>query len=376
MLPGPTNVPERVTRAMYTYMINHRSDDFVKLYEPCVEKTKKVFETNGEAVCLSASGTGAVEASVVNLIKKGDKVIIPVNGEFSGRLSQMLSWAGAEVIKLESPPGENASFDKVKEAFDNNKDVKAFYCVWNETSTGTMLNYLDKVKDLTARNDSYYVVDGVSIVGGEEFHMDKWGVDIAMTGAQKAFAAPPGISPICVNERTKKYMNANPPNTMYFNLPRYFKYYEEAKHTPFTPALPLLYAYNEAMDIILEEGMDARVKRHRTCSQALYSGLNAIGLTPFAKEDARSTVVIALNYLDGLEDKTFRNTLANKFRVLVAGGFGNLKGKVFRVGCMGEVNRYHVMRTISSISSALAMMGYETDTQAGLKAAEEKLKSL
>ncbi len=376
MLPGPTNVPERVTRAMYTYMINHRSDDFVKLYEPCVEKTKKVFETNGEAVCLSASGTGAVEASVVNLIKKGDKVIIPVNGEFSGRLSQMLSWAGAEVIKLESPPGENASFDKVKEAFDNNKDVKAFYCVWNETSTGTMLNYLDKVKDLTSRNDSYYVVDGVSIVGGEEFHMDKWGVDIAMTGAQKAFAAPPGISPICVNERTKKYMNANPPNTMYFNLPRYFKYYEEAKHTPFTPALPLLYAYNEAMDIILEEGMDARVKRHRTCSQALYSGLNAIGLTPFAKEDARSTVVIALNYLDGLEDKTFRNTLANKFRVLVAGGFGNLKGKVFRVGCMGEVNRYHVMRTISSISSALAMMGYETDTQAGLKAAEEKLKSL
>ena len=376
MLPGPTNVPERVTRAMYTYMINHRSDDFVKLYEPCVEKTKKVFETNGEAVCLSASGTGAVEASVVNLIKKGDKVIIPVNGEFSGRLSQMLSWAGAEVIKLESSPGENASFDKVKEAFDNNKDVKAFYCVWNETSTGTMLNYLDKVKDLTSRNDSYYVVDGVSIVGGEEFHMDKWGVDIAMTGAQKAFAAPPGISPICVNERTKKYMNANPPNTMYFNLPRYFKYYEEAKHTPFTPALPLLYAYNEAMDIILEEGMDARVKRHRTCSQALYSGLNAIGLTPFAKEDARSTVVIALNYLDGLEDKTFRNTLANKFRVLVAGGFGNLKGKVFRVGCMGEVNRYHVMRTISPISSALAMMGYETDTQAGLKAAEEKLKSL
>lgn len=376
MLPGPTNVPERVTRAMYTYMINHRSDDFVKLYEPCVEKTKKVFETNGEAVCLSASGTGAVEASVVNLIKKGDKVIIPVNGEFSGRLSQMLSWAGAEVIKLESPPGENASFDKVKEAFDNNKDVKAFYCVWNETSTGTMLNYLDKIKDLTSRNDSYYVVDGVSIVGGEEFHMDKWGVDIAMTGAQKAFAAPPGISPICVNERTKKYMNANPPNTMYFNLPRYFKYYEEAKHTPFTPALPLLYAYNEAMDMILEEGMDTRVKRHRTCSQALYSGLNAIGLTPFAKEDARSTVVIALNYLDGLEDKTFRNTLANKFRVLVAGGFGNLKGKVFRVGCMGEVNRYHVMRTISSISSALAMMGYETDTQAGLKAAEEKLKSL
>ena len=376
MLPGPTNVPERVTRAMYVPMINHRSDDFVQVYEPCVEKTKQVFKTEGDAVCLSASGTGAVEASVVNLIKKGDKVIIPVNGEFSGRLAQMIEWAGGQTIKIETPPGQNATFDQVKEAFDNNKDVKAFYCVWNETSTGTMINYLDRIKDLTSRNDSFYVVDGVSIVGGEELQMDKWGIDVAMTGAQKAFACPPGISPICVNARTKKYMMANPPNTMYFNLPRYFKYYEESKHTPFTPALPLLYAYREAMDIILEEGLDNRIKRHRVCSDALYSGLSAIGLTPFAKEDSRSTVVIALNYLDGLEDKTFRTTLADKFRVLVAGGFGNLKGKVFRVGCMGEVNKYHVMRTISSISSTLAMMGYQTDAKAGLKTAEEKLKAL
>lgn len=376
MLPGPTNVPERVMRAMYTPMINHRSDDFVELYEDAVEKTKTVFQSNGEAVLLSASGTGAVEASVVNLIKKGDKVIIPVNGEFSGRLAQMLEWAGANVVKLQTNPGENATFDKVKEAFDNNKDVKAFYCVWNETSTGTMIRYLDRIKDLTSRNDCYYVVDGVSIVGGEEFPMDKWGVDVAMTGAQKAFAAPPGISPIVVNPRAKKYMMENPPNTMYFNLSRYFKYYEESKHTPFTPALPLLYAYREAMNVILEEGLDNRIRRHRVCSDALYSGLSALGLTPFAKEDSRSTVVVALNYLDGLEDKTFRNTLANKFRVLVAGGFGNLKGKVFRVGCMGEVQGYHVMRTISAIGSTLEMMGYKTKSMEALKIAEDKLKVL
>jgi aspartate aminotransferase-like enzyme len=376
MLPGPTNVPERVMRAMITPMINHRSDDFVDLYEDAVEKTKQVFQSNGEAVCLSASGTGAVEAGVINLIKKGDKVIIPVNGEFSGRLAQMLEWAGATVIKLETQPGENASFETVKEAFDNNKDVKAFYCVWNETSTGTMIKYLDKVKNLTSRNDSYYVVDGVSIVGGEELKMDKWGIDVAMTGAQKAFAAPPGISPIVVNAKAKKYMMENPPKTMYFNLSRYFKYYEESKHTPFTPALPLLYAYREALSIILEEGLDKRIKRHRVCSDALYSGLSAMGLTPFAKEDARSTVVVALNYLPGLEDKIFRNTLAQKFRVLVAGGFGNLKGKVFRVGCMGEVQGYHIMRTISAIGSTLEMMGYKTKSMDALKTAEEKLKAL
>ena len=376
MLPGPTNVPERVMRAMFTHIINHRSPDFVELYTEVIEKTQQVFQTTNDVVALSASGTGAVEASVVNLIKKGDKVIIPVNGEFSSRLSQMLEWQGANVIKLETSPGTNATFDQVKEAFDNNKDVKAFYVVHNETSTGTQVKYLDKIPELTSRNDSFYVVDSVSLLGGAELPVDKWSVDVCMTGAQKAIAAPPGISPISVSPRAKKYMIENPPPTMYFNLARYFKYYEESKHTPFTPALPLLYAYREALRIILEEGMEARIKRHKICSDALYSGLSAIGLTPFAKEEDRSISIIALNYLDGLEDNTFRNTLAKKFRVLVAGGFGNLKGKVFRVGCMGEVHRYHVMRTISAISSTLALMGYKTNAVDALKTAEEKLKDL
>ncbi len=376
MLPGPTNVPERVMRAMFTHIINHRSPDFVELYTEVIEKTQQVFQTKNDIVALSSSGTGAVEASVVNLVKKGDKVIIPVNGEFSSRLAQMIEWQGANVVKLQTQPGTNATFDQVKEAFDNNKDVKAFYVVHNETSTGTQVKYLDKIPELTSRNDCFYVVDSVSILGGVELPVDKWNIDVCMTGSQKALAAPPGISPISVSPRAKKYMIENPPPTMYFNLSRYFKYYEESKQTPFTPALPLLYAYREALRIILEEGMDTRIRRHKICSDALYSGLSAIGLTPFAKEEDRSITIIALNYLEGLEDNTFRNTLAEKFRVLVAGGFGNLKGKVFRVGCMGEVHRYHVMRTISAISSTLDMMGYKTNTVDALKTAEEKLKDL
>ncbi|MEK0342903.1 MAG: alanine--glyoxylate aminotransferase family protein [Nitrosopumilus sp.] len=377
MLPGPTNVPNRVMRAMLAPIINHRSDDFVELYTDVIEKTQKVFETQNDIVVLSASGTGAVEASVINLVKKGDKIIIPVNGEFSNRLSQLIEGQGANVVRLETPPGQNATFDQIKEAFDNNKDVKAFYVVHNETSTGTMVNYLDKVSDLTSRNDTFYVVDSVSLLGGVELPVDKWNIDVCLTGSQKALAAPPGISPISVSAKAKKYMIENPPSTMYFNLARYFQYYEESKHTPFTPALPLLYAYREALTIMLEEGLQNVYKRHKICSDALYSGLSAIGLTPYvAKEEDRSISIVALNYLDGLEDKTFRNTLANKFRVLVAGGFGDLKGKVFRVGCMGEVSPYHVMRTISAISSTLAMMGYDTDAKAGLKTAEEKLKAL
>lgn len=376
MLPGPTNVPNRVMRAMLAPIINHRSDDFVELYTDVVEKTQQVFQTQNDIVALSASGTGAVEASVVNIVKKGDKIIIPVNGEFSSRLAELIEAQGAHVIKLQTPPGENATFDQVKEAFDNNKDVKAFYVVHNETSTGTMVNYLDRISDLTSRNDAMYVVDSVSLLGGVSLPVDKWKIDVCMTGAQKAIAAPPGISPISISPKAKKYMIANQPTTMYFNLARYFKYYEESKHTPFTPALPLLYAYREALAIMLEEGLENVYKRHKVCSDALYSSLSAIGLTPFAKKEDRSISIIALNYLNGLEDKTFRDTLAEKFKVLVAGGFGNLKGKVFRVGCMGEVNKYHVMRTVSAISSTFTMMGYDTDAQAGLKTAEEKLKAL
>ncbi|CAD6368577.1 putative enzyme [metagenome] len=376
MLPGPTNVPNRVMRAMLAPIINHRSDDFVELYTDVVDKTQQVFQTKNDIVALSASGTGAVEASVINIVKKGDKIIIPVNGEFSGRLAELIEAQGAHVVKLQTPPGQNATFDQVKEAFDNNKDVKAFYVVHNETSTGTMVNYLDRISDLTSRNDAMYIVDSVSILGGVNLPVDKWNIDVCMTGAQKAIAAPPGISPISVSPKAKKYMITNPPPTMYFNLARYFKYYEESKHTPFTPALPLLYAYREALSIMLEEGLEHVFKRHKVCSDALYSSLSAIGLTPFAKQEDRSISIIALNYLDGLEDKIFRDTLADKFKVLVAGGFGNLKGKVFRVGCMGEVNKYHVMRTVSAISSTLAMMGYKTDAQAGLKTAEEKLKAL
>jgi len=375
MLPGPTNVPERVTQAMLTHMINHRGNDFVELYEDIIHKTQNVFQTDGDIVVLSSSGTGAVEASVVNLIKKGDKVIIPVNGEFSSRLSQLLEMQGANTIKIVTPPGENATFEQVKETFDNNPDVKAFYVVHNETSTGTQIKYLDKISNLTYRNNCYYIVDSVSLLGGSYLPVDKWNIDICVTGSQKAIAAPPGISIISVNERTKKYMMNNPPPTMYFNLPRYFNYYAKSKETPFTPAIPILYAYREALSIILEEGLDIRIKRHKICSDALYSSLTAMGFKPFAKEADRSISIIALNYLAGLDDKIFRNTLAEKFKVLVAGGFGDLKGKVFRIGCMGEINKYHVMRTISSISSTLNMMNYKTDSTS-FRIAQDKLSEL
>lgn len=375
MLPGPTNVPNRVMNAMLAPIINHRGDDFRVLYKTIVEKTQRVFQTNGEIILLTTSGTGVVEASVINVIKKGDKVIIPVNGEFGTRLADLIDSWGGQAIRIKAPFGENPPFEKIEEAADQNKDVKAIYAVYNETSTGTTLRYMDRIGKLCSRNGAFFIADAVSILGGDELPVDKWNIDICVTASQKALAAPPGVSPMSISSRAKKHMQSNPPPTQYLNLKRYFKYYEENFETPFTPALSLFYAFNEALDMVLEEGIDERIKRHKICAEAFYAGLNTMGLTPFAKPDAQSNVVIAVNYLPGMEDKKFRGLLSEQFKVLVAGGFGDLKGKVFRVGSMGEVNRYHVMRTLSSIASAINILGLKANPEA-TSVALEKMKPL
>jgi len=357
MLPGPTNVPNRVINAMLTPMINHRSDDFRKLYKDIVNKTQRVFETENDIVVLTTSGTGAVETSVVNLIKKDDLVIIPVNGEFSTRLADLIDNYGGKTIRINSPYGQNPPIEKVEEAFEKNSNIKALYVVYNETSTGTTLRNLSKLGDICKGHGAYFVVDAVSILGGDELPVDKWNVDICFTATQKALAAPPGIAPISISKEAKKYMIENPPPSQYLNLKRYFKYYNDSFETPFTPAISLFYAYQEALNIIIEEGMENRIHRHRKCANAFYSGLEALGFTPFADADSRSNVVIAVNYLPGIDDKKFRELISTKFKVLIAGGFGELKGKVFRVGCMGEVSGYHVMRTLSAISSSMSILG-------------------
>jgi aspartate aminotransferase-like enzyme len=365
MLPGPTNVPDRVMNAMLTHIINHRSDDFRHLYKTIVEKTQRVFQTQNDIVLLTTSGTGAVEASVINLIRKNDKAIIPVNGEFGTRLADLIDSWGGHAIRVTAPFGQNPLYSEIEDAFDRNKDIKAIYAVYNETSTGTTLRYMDKLSQLCSDRGAFFIADAVSILGGDELPVDKWNVDICVTASQKALAAPPGVSPMSISVRAKKHMQANPPPTQYLNLKRYFKYYEENFETPFTPALPLFNAFSEALDMVLEEGLDKRIARHKACADAFYAGLDAMGLSPFARQDARSNVVIAINYIPGMDDKKFRGLLSQQFRILVAGGFGDLKGKVFRIGSMGEVSKYHVMRTLSSIASVMNILGLKVSPDAG-----------
>ena len=201
MLPGPTNVPNRVMNAMLAPIINHRSDDFRTLYKSIIEKTQKLFQTESDVVLLSCSGTGAVESSVVNLIKKGDKVVIPVKVSLctAGQFND--SWGG-QSLRIESQFGENPPYEKFEQAFDEHKDIKALYAVYNETSTGTTIRYMDKLGDLCAKQGCFFIADSVSILGGDDLPTDKWNIDVCITASQ-AIAAPPGVSPISISPKAK-----------------------------------------------------------------------------------------------------------------------------------------------------------------------------
>lgn len=356
MLPGPTNVPDRVMNAMITPLTNHRGKLAGNLFKEVKEKSREIFGTSGDIVVLTCSGTGGMEAAVKNLIRRGDNVIATAYGEFGHRVAGQLSQSGAEVRKVTAEPGSIPSIEAIETAFDETKEVKALFVVYNDTSTGTAVRWLEKAGKLCSDNHSFLVVDAVSNLGGDDLPVEKWGIDVCVTGSQKCLAGPPGLAILSLSNRAKKYMVENPPSTLYFNLARYLQF-ADRDETPFTPSLPLFYALNEALTVVLEEGMSQRVGRHRMCADAFYSAFEDMGIHPFAKEEARSNTVITLEYPEGLDDLRFRNLLAEKFRILIAGGFGDLKGKIFRIGSMGEVGEYHVLTTLTAISSAMRMLG-------------------
>jgi aspartate aminotransferase-like enzyme len=352
MLPGPTNVSDRVMKAMLGPIINHRGEAFRELGKGVLEKTRHLFQTEGDVVVLSSSGTGGVEAAVWNLIRPGDVAVVPVFGEFSTRLAETVELAGGRAIRVTSDFGKVPSFDQLKAAFDGAGNVKAMFLVHNETSTGVAAPYVEEATKLARDRGSFAVIDAISSLGGYAIPVDKWGVDMCITGSQKCIAAPPGLALLSVSKKVVDFLKTSPPKTRYFEIPRYLEYAANGE-TPFTPALPLYYALDEALAELLEEGLAKRVERHDRMSNLIYDGLAGQGLTPVAEKSVRSKTVIASYYPPGVDDSKFRKTLSQEKGVVIAGGFGPFKGKVFRVGCMGQINEGSVGTTLKAIDETM-----------------------
>ena len=353
MLPGPTNVSERVMQAMLQPVINHRGDTFRELYKGLQEKTRHLFQTEGEVVVLSASGTGGVEAAVWNLIRPGEVAVVPVFGEFSMRLAEVVEMAGGRAVRAASEFGSVPSLERLKEVMDEAGTFRALFLVHNETSTGVAAPYLKEACKLARDHGAFAVIDAISSLGGYAIPVDEWGVDMCITGSQKCVAAPPGLSMLSVGSRVVEFLKQSPPKTRYFEIPRYLEYGKRGE-TPFTPALPLFYALDEALKELLEEGLAERVARHDSMSGKIYDGIASMGLKSVASPAVRSKTVIATFYPQGVDDAAFRKSLSQEHDILIAGGFGPFAGKVFRIGCMGQIREEYVGRTLKAIDETLA----------------------
>jgi aspartate aminotransferase-like enzyme len=352
--------------AMVRPIINHRGNQFHTLLASLREGGKKLFQTNGEVLFLTSSGTAGVDAAVLGLIRPGDKAIVTVFGEFGERLAETVEVVGGSAIRVESPYGTSPNMEQGKKAMDEAKDIRAVFILHNETSTGTVFRYTQETARLSRERGAYTVVDAISSLGGYAIPVDAWGVDICVTGSQKCIAAPPGVSLVSVSDTTLAEMKKNARRTRYFDLPKYVEYAHRGE-TPYTPAIPLFYALDESLKMLVEEGLDKRVARHERLSRDLYGGLGGMGLEFFSAEGHRSNTVIAAKYPNGVDDKIFRSSLDDEHDIVIAGGFGNLVGKIFRIGCMGEVSEEHISRTLAGIGITLNKLGVAVDLKSALK---------
>ena len=206
--------------------------------------------------------------------------------------------------------------------------------------------------------------------------LEDYNIDFIATGSQKSCAAPPGLAMIALSKRYKEQMMKDPQKLHFLNLPRFIKMSDKVKQTPFTPCLPVYFALNKAYDIMVEEGMENRYIRHQVCGKAFYDAFEAMGLQLFGAPEARSNTVISIAYPEGIDDKEFRGSLAKNYGVVVAGGFGEMMGKIFRVGSLGMINSFYVLTTISSIANNLNRLGFKADTDAAIDAALKNLAKL
>jgi len=373
MVPGPTNVPDRVMRAMARPMIDHRGSEFRTMYKGIVENLRYLFQTERDVFILTASGTGGVECAISNTVNPRDKVVVPVFGLFSERLKEKIIRRGGEAVELSLDWGTAPKAEQIRRIVEREKDVRAIAIVYNETSTGVTVRDLQEIGNVAKDNDSLLMVDAVSILGGDQLPVDKWNVDICVTGSQKCLACPPGLALISVSDKAWQTIEKTS-RPFYFDLVE-MKKFDQKYETPFTPAVPLVFALDEALKMLREETLEKRFDRHRICSEAFYNAIEALNLLPLPNSEDRSHTVIALRKPPNVDNIEVRRIMKQRYKVVIAGGAGKLRDEIFRIGCMGIVSEAEVMQTLSALEGGLMELGFPLRAGAGIEAAQRRFSS-
>ena len=377
MIPGPTDLDPRVIAAMNRQMIDHRSPEFRELMERLEERCRRIFKTENDVFILTCSGTGGVEFAVANVVDRSDNVLVPVFGVLGDRLAKACELYCDNVRRVEIPTGRAVNPDLLRESLEKYPDTTIVAFPYNDTSTGTICYGLGEMIKICKERNILTVVDMVSILGGADIPVDRLGIDVCITGSQKCLAAPPGLALVSFSKNAFDKAVKKKVRPHYFDVMSYKRFLEERKETPFTPAITLFFALDEALRIILEEvGYERWVKRHEACAKALYTGLEELGLGFFAEERFRSPTVVAIKPPEGKDVEELRKIVRERFNILIAGGLAQYRGKMFRVANIGNVSGEKVTRTIDAIGRALNMLGIKTDVEKALEECRSVLSKL
>jgi len=369
--PGPTMLPPEVLLKMAEPIMHHREPEFEKMFAEIREGLKYLFQTKNEVLIFTSSGTGAMEGAVSNILSKGDKAIVVRGGKFGERWGEICKAYGIEFIPIDVEWGKAVDPKQIQKALESNPSIRAVYTQASETSTGVK-HPIKEIADLVKRyEDKVIVVDAITGIGVFNLPMDAWGIDVLISGSQKALMLPPGLAFAALSDKAWKLDEKS-------NLPKYyFDFKKELKNTKknqssYTPAISLFVGLREALHMIRKEGIEAVFRRHEMLADATRAAVKALGLELYAP-NSPSNAVTAVKVPEGIQGEKLKNLFFEKFGITVAGGQDQAKGKIIRIAHLGYYERLDMVMVISALEMLLKEMGYAFELGTGVKAAEEIL---
>ena len=364
--PGPTPVPPQVLAAMAEPVVHHRTPEFRPVYERCLTRLQEVCRTETDVLLFTASGTGAFESAVVNLVSPGEPHLVVTAGSFGERWAGMTAAFGADVDHLRYAWGETPQADDVRARLAE-REAKAVWVVQSETSTGVVAD-VQAIAAAAKEHGALVVVDAVSSLGAVPCETDAWGLDVVVSASQKALMTPPGLGLAAVSEAAFAARGALP--AFYFDWPRTRKA-QRNLDAPFTPAVSLIAGLDVALGLLLDQGLERAFERHVRLGRAARAGVKAMGLDLFSPDEDRSAVVTAVRPPDGIDAGVVISGVREHFGMTLAGGQGELKGRIFRIGHIGWFDIFDITTALAAIELVLAEHGADIERGAAVTAALE-----
>ncbi len=371
LAPGPTPVPPETLLAMARPIIHHREPEFKPIFEACRRDLRYLFQTERDVLILAASGTGAMEASVTNFLRRGDKALTVNGGKFGERWGKILRAYGCEPVELSVPWGQAVDPEAVRSALDADPSIRAVYVQASETSTAVRHPVRELAVITGERPDVLLVVDGITAVGVFELPMDAWGIDVLVTGSQKALMLPPGLAFIAWSAKAEKFLETSDLPRFYFDLQGEWKKQRD-NQTAWTPAVSLVVGLKEVLARIREETLEGVHTRTARLARATRAAVAALGLELFAP-DSPSDACTAIKMPDGVDGLALKKALRERFGVTVAGGQDQAKGKIVRIAHLGYYDTFDAVTAVAALEMALAGQGHRVEFGAGVGAALQVL---